>query len=66
MEITLQCPKCKSSVNIKFNKKTEEGKIQWTIPIDTDKIQELLVNQIREMTLHLRGGEIIRVKCHSK
>lgn len=66
MEITLQCPKCNSSVSLKINKKTDEILMSWSIPIDTDKIQELLVDQIREITFQLRNGKVIRVKCHNR
>jgi hypothetical protein len=66
MEITLQCPKCNSSVSLKINKKTDEILMSWSIPIDTDKMQDLSINQIQEMIFHLRSGRIIRVKCYDK
>ena len=66
MKITLQCPKCNSSVDLKINKKTDEILMSWSIPLDTDKIQDLLVDQIQEIALHSKSGEIIRVKCHNK
>lgn len=64
LDITLECPKCKSSVDIK-TKKTGEVLISWSVPVDNHHIQELLVDKVQEIILNTRTGEAITIKIHS-